>query len=73
MCVLADCFFERRVVVGLTGYKMHVVSETDFCISPVLQSSDRSIGKNMEDDFGAQQALPGESENWLFTFQQGIA
>lgn len=38
------------MVVGLTGYKMHVMSETDFCISPVLQSSDHSIGKNLEDD-----------------------
>lgn len=40
----------RRVVLGVTGYEMHVMSEIDFFISPVLQRSDRSIGKNAEDD-----------------------
>ena len=55
--MLADCFIERRVVLGLTGYKMHVMSEMDFFVSPVLQRSDRSIGKNLEDDLEHSRPL----------------
>lgn len=65
--------FERRVALGLTRYKRHVMSVMGFFISPVLRRSGRSVGgKKPGGGFGAQQALPGEPENWLSACQEGI-
>ncbi|KAK4825073.1 hypothetical protein QYF61_023077 [Mycteria americana] len=61
---------ERRVALGLTGYQMHVVSEMDFFISPVLQRSDRSIGKNVEDDLEHSRPFLGNLRTGFSLFSE---